>query len=189
MLPVIVRVIEVALQSSSEEFNQLKNGATVSTTVDTLRSKILQARGRQMDEFVPIMRELLSDFSPESALSLSLLIAQDDQGAVEYLLLSALYLAVNSKGVLQRDCARYLSLMTLVLREASDIRAYYRSAILEPSAADKKLTKLDSIIRKELAYINPLFPKLIAEQEPVDREGLARAMRNIISHLPNYECV
>jgi hypothetical protein len=187
MMPVIVRVIEVALQSSSEEFSQLKNGATVSTAIDILRSKIVEARGRKMAEFVPVMRELLSDFSPESALNLSLLIAQDDRDAVEYLLLSALYLAVNSKGVLQRDCARYLCLMTLVLRDASAMRAYYRSAILEPSAADKKLALLDSIMRKELANINPLFPKLIAEQEPVDKEGLTCAMRNIISHLPNYE--
>ena len=84
----------------------------------------------------------------------------------------------------RRDAARFLSLMILFHQDDQRIRAYYRQAILETSAAaTDEMSNLDAILREELGRMFPLFPKLIADQEPVDDVGREQARRNILSKI------
>jgi len=187
MKPVIQQIIKTAHLTSEEEFGQTRARATRTTidkVVQRLIGQIQEMRHSQFKEYIPIMVELLSDFTPETVFCASIFVAQHSRTAVEYLLISALYLAVKIKGVLRRDATRYFCLMTLVFIEGTAIRAYYRSSVLETSAAaSDEMSNLDNIMRAEMGRINPSFPQLIAEQEPVDEEGRQRAFNNILSQL------
>jgi hypothetical protein len=60
----------------------------------------------------------------------------------------------------------------------------YRQTILEVSAAAvDEMTQLDHLMRQEMARISTVLPNLIADQEPVDFAGKARAKRNILTRL------
>jgi tetratricopeptide (TPR) repeat protein len=182
----IRRLISSASRTCEAEFGQtpLKVAKTsLNKVVQHLVRQISLLQNSPLNKYVPITIDLLSDFTPETAFCASLKIAQQNKSWVEYLLMSALYISANSQGVLRRDAARYICLMTLVLVDRSTIRACYRQTVLEPSAvASDEMRNLDPIMRSELARINPLFPHLIADQAPVNEEGRQRAVRNILSH-------
>lgn len=184
--PLIQHIVNATFRTSEEEFGQtgprvLKT--TLDKVVQRLTGQILLLQHSPFSQYVPIMVELLSDFTPETAFCASLKIAQHNKSWVEYLLTPSLYISANSQGVLRRDAARYFCLMTLFFVDGAAVRAYYRQAILEPSAAaSNEMKNLDNIMRAEMARMNPFFPHLIADQEPVDVAGRARAIRNVLSH-------
>jgi len=154
-------------------------------SVDKLVNGVLKRTslvGNNTMACVLIMAELLSDFAPETAWYILLKTAEKDQKAHEHCLHAALYVAAHSIGVQQRDAARFLALSILGAVKGVDIRRVYREAILETSAAaTDEMSRLDQIMREELGRINPLFPQLLADQEPVDERGHARATHNILS--------
>jgi len=180
--PVITGIVRAAIRTSEEEFDQIKSRLTFDQVVHRLVQHTSLIRRVPFIEFVPLIVELLSDFTPETAFRASLQIAEREKSEVECCLVAALYIAVYSESTMRRDATRYLCLITLMLVDSSAIRAYYRSAFLETSsAATGEMARLDSIIREELARINPLFPQLIADQEAVDEKGRQRAILNILS--------
>lgn len=175
---VIHRLIKVALETSEEEFSQNKTGATLKTVVERLFKHIFLLQKKPLAEFLPIITELLSDFTPETMYRVNLQIAQSDKNATIYCLATASYLATFSKGVLQRDATRYLCLTTLAFNDRKAIQDFYRKVILK-TVSKNEMKKLDNLMRKEMTRINPLFSQLIADQKTVDEQGYAQVTRNI----------
>jgi len=180
MEPVIVHIVNAAQTTSDEEIGQWRG--SIEGLVGGVLTRAGLVRGDRSMEYVPIMAELLSDFTPETVFRIILGTAEKDQGVYEHCLHAALYVAACSEGVRQRDAARYLVLAIFGALEGPTIRNVYRQAILEPSASARgEMSRLDAIMRQELGRINPLFPRLIADQEPVDEAGRERAARTILS--------
>ena len=131
--------------------------------------------------YVPILAELLSFYSPEAVFFIVGKAAEREPSLIDDILNAALFLTGYSEGVLQRDSARFLALEIISPLQASAIRKMYRQGILEvAAAATDELSRLDSLLRKELMRMHPLFPTLIADQKPVDADGRARAARTIL---------
>ncbi len=154
--------------------------------------------------YVPIVAGLLSDFCPERAFHVVSHLTQVpellsrqlpghgqqtprasglhtlSQEAYDHCLHAALYVAAHSEGVQRRDAARFLCLALFGALEAESVRACYREAVLETSAAaTDAMAQLDSIVREELRCIHPELPRWIADQEPVTEAERERAMRNM----------
>lgn len=133
-------------------------------------------------DYVTVLAELLSFYSPEAAFFIVEQAAEGAPNLLDNILNAALFLAGYGEGVSQRDSARLLALEIISALEANAIRNMYRKGILEvSSAATDELTQLDSLLRKELLRMHPLLPPLIADQKPVDDLGRERARRNILS--------
>jgi tetratricopeptide (TPR) repeat protein len=182
--PRIKALLAGAHSISQEELGQHRRHIPIENIVRRLINHLPQVRSNPFLGYVPVVADLLCDFTPETAFCVSLKVAGSRGEVVEYCLTAALHIAAHSVNVQRRDATRYLALMTLFMMDSSAIRAYYRQAILEPSAAaTDEMSQLDEIVREELGRINRQFPELIADQEPVDEAGRARATRNILSHL------
>lgn len=136
-------------------------------------------------DYVPMMAELVDGVTPETLSHIVLKTAEKDFKVHDHCLHAALYLLANSEGISRRDTARFLALSIFGAVDGLAIRKAYREAILETSAAATgKMSDLNKIMRDELGRMNPFFPKLIADQEPIDDVGRHRAMRNILSRFP-----
>lgn len=132
--------------------------------------------------YVNILAELLSLYSPEAASFIVAKAAISEQRMTENILCAALYLIGHSEGVMQRDATRFLALLIIAPLDTEGIRITYRMGILEVSAsASDGMSNLDFFMRKELSRMHPMFPSLIAEQEPIDEEGKKRAKRDILT--------
>jgi tetratricopeptide (TPR) repeat protein len=157
-------------------------------------------QGSSSNSYVPIMAELLSDFTPERAFQVVSAIpgmakqfpmipniARVSQEAYDHCLHAALYITAYSEDVRQRDAARFLCMVFFGALEPEKVRMAYRQAILETSAAAvDEMSRLDEIMRAELGRINPNLPRLIADQESVNEEGRKRALRAILSRFTDH---
>ena len=178
--PLIAHIVDAARTVSDEEIGQWRG--SIEGLVDAVLGRTESVQSDRTMEYVPIMAEMLSDFTPETVFRLILGTAEKDPRVYEHCLHAALYVAAHSDGVQGRDAARYLVLTILGALEAPAVRSVYRQAILEPSAATTgEMSRLNAIMREELRRINPLFPRLIADQEPVDQAGRERAARTVLS--------
>jgi tetratricopeptide (TPR) repeat protein len=137
--------------------------------------------------YVSIMSELLSFYSPEAAIFIIDRASAKDGRIINNIFIAALYLAGYSKGVMQRDASR-LSALNIIGLDLKAIRRTFRSAILEvAAAASDELSEIDKLLKKELSRMDPLLSTLIADQEPVDEAGIARARRDILSKFYSSE--
>lgn len=178
--PLIKHILNAAQITADQEIGQWKG------KIDTLVKGVLKRASLigydwTMD-YVSIMAELLSDFTPETAFTITLNTSKHNQKVHEHCLHAALYVAAHSDGVRQRDAARFLALTFLGAVSIEYIKRSYRQAILETSfAASDELSCLDTIMREELQRINPFFPRLIADQEPINEKEKARAINATLS--------
>jgi tetratricopeptide (TPR) repeat protein len=183
IMPIIRGIIQTARAVSEAELAQVP-WASIDRLSGTIFEHAAKVRGQQAKALVPMVAQLLGDFTPETAFCVALEMAKSSLEVVESCLCAALYLAAHSEGVQRRDAARFLILMFLFHRDSGAIRANYRQAVMElAAAAHGPMSQLDMILRKELERIHPLLPHLIADQEPVDEEGRTRANRRILTHL------
>jgi len=185
--------ITPTLKDMEPVIGQIERSATVTAdleigqshgSVENLLSGVLRRSGyfRNTMDYVPMMAELLIGATPETVFHTILKTGEKDFTVHDHCLHAALYVTAHSKGVQERDAARFLALSIMGALEGSAIRKAYREAILETSAAaTDEMSHLDQIMREELGRMNPFFPKLIAEQEPVDEKGRQRAIYNILS--------
>lgn len=136
---------------------------------------------RTMD-YVPLMAEVLSDFTPEVVLAIMDKASHHGSLVGEHCLYAALYVAAHSEGVLRHDAARFIALSILSAPDENAIRRSYREAILETTAAAAdEMAQLDEIVREELRHINPLLPELIANQDRVGEESREKTAKNMIA--------
>lgn len=156
---------------------------------------------RPTRDFVPILAELMSDFSPERVLEvvsamprMSSVLGPNSQALCQTLydqcLHAALFIVAHSTTIMRRDAARFLWLTLFGGGTAHLIQQSYRESILEPSAAaTDAFANLDSIMREELAPIHPKLVAVICEQAPVDDAGRQRARDRILSRFRGSGCV
>ena len=188
--PVFERIINSAVRLAEDELNERRQ-----TDFATLGffNRCRKIQGSAGGRFVPIVAEILSDFSPERAfqilsnipkipsqlLTVPLTLAQE---TYDNCLHAVLYVAAHSEGVRQRDAARLLCLIMFGALKAALIRKAYRQAILAPSAAaNDAMSHLDAIMREELGRIHPDLPHLIADQEPISGQEQEKARKLILS--------
>jgi len=186
LLPLISNIFYAAEQACDQEYGlQDKEGPIneLKSVIDGVYRRAVHVRGNPMLEYIPMMAELLDDFNPETACFIMSGIHERDSSMFKNCMVAVQYVAVHSDRALKRDAARLLCLSIL---NSENIRALYREVILEPSAASNdKMSGLSEIICGELGRMNQHFPRLIAEQEPIDEMGIERARRDILSLLPN----
>jgi len=176
----LAAIIKAAQIVSEEEIGQREE--SFQELVKGVLGRGIAVSGNRSLDFVPIMAELLSDFVPETVLRIMHEVTERNAHLYGHCLNAALYVAAYSDGVRQRDAARFLAFIILGAVEVRDIRRVYRQAILETSAAaTNEMSRLDTIMRAELSRINPMLLQVIADQEPVDEEGKARAASTILS--------
>ncbi len=176
----IKHILNAAQITADQEIGQWKS------KIDTLVKGVLKRASVVGYDwtmgYVSIMAELISDFTPETAFTITINTSKHNQKVHDHCLHAALYIAAHSDGVRQRDAARFLSLTFFGAVSIEYIKRSYRQAILATShAASDELSCLDKILRKELERINPSFPGLIADQEPISIEEEARTVSTILT--------
>lgn len=143
------------------------------------RSKLV--RGKNSLAYVGFAAELLTLVSPETVFFVSARVQQIDRKIDEHLMHAVLYIAANGEGTMRFDAMRCMTLFFLVINKLPEIRRSYRQAILEPTAAvGEPFTSLDALCRKELARYHRKMPALVADQEPVDANGIENARRVLL---------
>ena len=185
MMPWIARIVACAHQTCERDIQRFGGAIPLSAVVDRLFSHYPTVKQAPFKGYVPMMAELLMMFTPETAFVASLNLSQEfpNSSLVEYFLVATSYVACHSTGVLRRDAARYLLLMTFAFPKPDAIRKYYRQAFLATSAdASGPLASGDALLRQELGRIHPELPALIADQPPLRPDELAAAQRNIVRH-------
>ena len=130
--------------------------------------------------YLRIIAQMLIYFSPETCYITLVEARAQNEAAYENTLNAFLYLIVNSSGALQRDATRLLCLMFLGTGSFGSARKMYRQAVLETAAGSAEFRRLPEIVRKELARINPWFPKLVTDQEPVNEAEIEQACSTVL---------
>jgi tetratricopeptide (TPR) repeat protein len=178
--PIFERIADAAQVTCNVELGQMK--ASMDGLVKGVARRVNLLGDAWNPLYIQLMAELLSDFCPETVFCIIANLGSKNLKAYEHCLNAALFVTAKSNGVAQRDAARFLALMFLNAVNLSKVRRGYRRAVLETSsAATDELSQLNAILQKELWRINPVFAKLIVEQEPVDAQGRMRAMAEILS--------
>lgn len=178
-------ILSSAQETADKDIRRFNGAVSMSAVVDRLFNHHHQTKAQPFKGYVPMMDELLSMFTPETAYVASLLIYNEapNSNLVEYISSAALYLACQGSGVQVRDAARYQVLMTLHFPDPEVIRKYYRQAFLSVAATGKPpFHKADTVMREELATIHHTLPALIADQPPITAGEIQAAMRNLVSH-------
>jgi tetratricopeptide (TPR) repeat protein len=179
---ILNRISQAALETAGKELGQ--QGDSVRRMAADIANRALQLRSDRSAAFVPLVAELLSDFTPDAVCAILLEAKQRHPNIASHCLDAALYVAAHSEAVRRRDAARLLSLTIITASTIAEVRTTYRRTILEPSAAaTDALGRLDVIMRRELGAIHPSLPEAIADQEPIDDEGRTRCARGVLSRL------
>ncbi|MBK9681527.1 MAG: hypothetical protein IPO69_22175 [Saprospiraceae bacterium] len=116
--------------------------------------------------YVRILAELISFYSPEAASFIVAAAAEQEPSLIDNILNAALYLSAYSEGVMKNDAARFLALEIITPLEARSIRQTYRLGILEVSAAaTDEMAQLDTLLRKQLLRMHSqLLPLLLIKK-------------------------
>jgi len=168
--PMIKHILNAAHISSDQEIGQMckELGLSSRKAFEKLVNGVV-SRGKSTganlnQEYIQIITDLLLDFIPETVFKVVLHVSNRSKKIHSNLLHAALYVVCRSKGSMQRDASRFLVLTIFGAIEGPAIQKVYREAVLKSSAAKAELAHLETILDEELKRINPLFPKLIADQ-------------------------
>ena len=154
----IIGIIHSAMTIGNEEIEQ--SNFSIASIINGILARAGTIGREQSISYVPMMAQLLSDFSAETAFTLIAQCAESDMEVYRKCLYATQYLVAVSEGVQQRDAARFLvlNLFLNVMGGTELIRRTYREAILEVSAvATGPLANVDAILREELRRMHPRF--------------------------------
>jgi hypothetical protein len=185
LAPIVDQLIKSSQNQSDEEFAQLRNhNVTQESVTNRIIGHLLTVQDNPMKGYVPIMAEVLSCFTPESAACITANLSKRHQSISNYCIVGAMFIAVHANGVHQRDAARYLCLMTMLLSNPTTMKGYYRSIFLTISAAaTNEMSKIEPIVQTEFMRINLLLSRLLAEQELITDSEKSTAKIEVLSHL------
>lgn len=133
--------------------------------------------------YIPVMAEMFAFFSPEASHfildeAIKKMPAQNQYDFITNVITASIFIAVHSKGVLQRDATRWLTLRLLSPLDAKSIRIAYRQLIqnISLAAVGSSLSSLSDLVNNELSRISPHLPGWLDDQSPMssDEEALAR---------------
>ncbi|HNX34686.1 MAG TPA: hypothetical protein PKM57_08665 [Kiritimatiellia bacterium] len=127
------------------------------------------------NDYITQTAELMHDFCPEWVFTALLKLSEINQAAYSHYLHAALYVAAQSDGVMKYDASRFNVLVLLGSMEPDTIRRSYREAVLAPAASDERFAPLAPRMRETLELLNPEFPRLVADQQPIDETERSRA--------------
>lgn len=161
LVPDLEIVLRAARRSSDEEFQNI----SYDVTLQDLMSRLLDhgAMGApSMRGHVPLIAELLSDFTPETVCGVLLNAKRFAAHLFDIWISAAVYLATHAEGVEQRDAARLITLLLLIPLEAPAIRDLYRTIILRSQVAGAdRLSQLNEAVCRELTRIHRALPDCI----------------------------
>ena len=133
--------------------------------------------------YVPMIAELLSDFTPESVWA----VIVSGKGTAPNLygswLAAIVYLIAKSDGVERRDAARLFVLLLLSCLDSGNIRGMYREYILATSDGSDGELSPDAPVREELARVHVQLPELIAQQPRIEPREREQAIDEILRSL------
>ncbi len=134
--------------------------------------------------YIPMIAELLSDFTPETVCNVLINTKQRRPDLTEAWLLATLYLAANDTGVGLRDACRLALLLMFIPLEAHKIYSNYRDLVLAPSdVRNGPLASLASAMEHELNRLSPNLPPVLAAQPPITPAERTKAQREILDKL------
>jgi hypothetical protein len=194
LMPKLDRLYKAARRSSDEE---LEMGYDI-PLVDIAQRLIThqsQVRGKPGMVFVPMVAELLSDFTPETVCNAIFNMKQRAPHLMHPVVLATIYLVANCEGVERRDAARLLALILIISLDPKRMSSNYRDLVLATAAvATDQLSSLHKIMRQELGRIDSDLPHLMADQPPITEAEETRARLEILLEVsgppptpnPNY---
>ncbi len=161
-----------------EELRQVaeEGGPTLDMLVSTILAYHRSILGNPPIAYVPIVAQLLGDFTPETAWFVLIQLMAHDPVATDQCVRATTYLTAHSESVRRRDASRLLAHVILT-RGASGWSRYYRDLVFVPSAMDVRLKPIESAVRDALGRICAHLPRLVATQEPLSADERKRAAK------------
>jgi hypothetical protein len=184
LLPALGDFLKASDNSSKAEMEREHSpGFSIDKVTRRLILHSRKIRGAFGIGYVPMIAELLSDFTPETVW---VVITSGQQSAPNLYgawLAAVVYLVAKCDGVERRDAARLFVLLLISSMNSRSIRGMYRESVLATSEGSQGEFPLDSLIRVELARVHPQLPELIAEQQPIEPQERQKAVDEVLDSL------
>lgn len=184
LLPVLEEFLKSSENNSKAEMEREHSpGFSIDKVTRRLVTHSRKIRGAFGIGYVPMIAELLSDFTPETVW---VVIVKGQQAAptlYKSWLAAVIYLAAKCDGVERRDATRLFVLLLLAPLNSQSIRGMYREYVLAVSEGSQGEFALDSLVRTELARVHPQLPGLIAEQQSIELRERQRAVDEVLGSL------
>jgi tetratricopeptide (TPR) repeat protein len=184
LLPILGEFLRSSDNSSKAE---MERGHSPGFSLDKVTRRLImhsrKIRGGFGIGYVPMIAELLSDFTPETVWTVMVNGKRTAPNLYGSWLAAVVYIVAKCDGVERRDAARLFVLLLLSSLDSRNIRGMHREYVLAPSEGSQGEFPLDPLIRTELARVHPQLPELIAEQEPIEPHERQRAVDDILSSL------
>lgn len=176
--------LEASENNSRAEMERLHSpGFRLEQVISHLVSFSRRIRGPLGAGSVPMLAELLSDFTPETVWGVLTGARKAAPDFADSWLAANLYLVLHCDGAERRDAYRLLVLCMVEAPELEEIRSRYRSAVLATTAAWGEQCPLDEIVRAELGRIQTALPGFIALQDPIRSGEREQALGRIVASL------
>lgn len=173
-------LLRAGKRCSDLEMESVDGDVQMGNLVDRLIDHAGAVSGPMARRYVPLIAELLSDFTPETVCSAIINGKRRSPRLMDDWYYAALFIAANSSGVERRDAARLVWLLLFMPLDANRVRDNYRHLILAPSSAEPLLA-LDAAMREELRRINPSLFDFVTSQTPLTETDKGRAASEAIS--------
>jgi hypothetical protein len=184
IVPDFETLMRAARRCSDLELERMQKDVSLADIVSRLVAHGNKTQGQMAIGYVPMISEMLSDFTPETVCNVIINAKRIVPQMMGDCLCATLYLAANCDGVERRDACRLATLLLLIPLEGPRVYRNYRELVLAPSAAPGgSLAPLASAMRDELHRIHPYLPRLLAEQPPITNAEIVQAQREILSRL------
>lgn len=177
-----MQIIGSAQATSQKEVSQWKGSSEGRLLKKALKRRVSKLGKEWSNDYINLMKELVFDFTPESAFFSVMSLTDNRQDAYQHCLYAFIYIAAHEKGIMQRDVCRLLILTILGAMEPELIRKAYREAILGPTEAGPNEFKLlEKNMRSEISKFSPILLKLVADQDPLSTGEIEYAKQITLS--------
>jgi len=168
-------LLRAAKRCSDIEMEAVQGDIHLGNLVDRLIDHARSVTGAMATGYVPMIAELLSDFTPETVCNVIINAKQRSPKLMDDWYYAALFIIANSSGVEKRDAARLVWLLLFIPLDANRVRDNYRHLVLAPSFVKPLLGTLDIAMREELHRINPLLHDFVTSQAALTETEKAHA--------------
>jgi len=176
-------LLRAAKRCSDMEMESVQGDIHLGNLVDRLIDHARSVTGAMATGYVPMIAELLSDFTPETVCNVIINAKQRSPRLMDDWYYAALYIIANSSGVEKRDAARLVWLLLFIPLDANRVRDNYRHLVLAPSFVKPLLGTLDIAMREELHRINPSLHDFVTSQAALTETEKAHAEREASTRL------
>jgi len=176
--------LETVLRAARRCLDQETQSIPLEDLVARLLTHSNRGPARSSLGYVPMIAELLSDFTPETVCGVIMNAKQRAPNLVHDWVCSTLYLISRGEGVERRDASRLLALLLFIPLDSQRICDNYRALVLAPSAAaDDEIKMVHAVMQDELRRIHPDLPSLITNQPDITPSERLRAQQDILGRL------